>query len=266
MIHLISPENAHLYGEEIKGIHRARKAVFVDELRWNLSVVDGMEFDEYDDERTCNVVGFSVEGEVVMGMRFRPTDDRSMLVDHFSHVLPEDTRPINDSKTWELSRGFSLERGVRRHNLRRKAACMIAPLEIALQSGIDRCVGFTDVRMLSFCYGVGWNLELLGTPVPYDEGEAVAYEIEVSEANLARMRKMWGLPQPSYIDIQALGAGDATVHDAASRLLDVRPELGKFAPQPEEDVTPISAARSERPKEYYDSFATLDNSPVRKVS
>ncbi len=266
MIHLISPENCHLYGEEIKGIHRARKAVFVDELSWNLPVLDGMEFDEYDDERASNVVGFSSDGEVVMGLRFRPADDRSMLVDHFAHVLPADIRPINDGKTWELSRGFSVERGVRRHNLRRKAACMIAPLEIALNAGVDRCVGFTDVRMLSFCYGVGWKLKLLGPAVPYDEGDAVAYELEVSETALEKMRKMWGLPQPSFIEIHELRPGENSVHDAANRIMCTRPDLKKLASQPEAAPTPIAEAPSKRPAEYYGSFSTLDNSPVRRVS
>jgi len=266
LIHLISPENAHLYSEEIKGLHRARKAVFVDELSWKLPVLDGMEFDEYDDDRAGNVVGFSAEGEVVMGLRFRPADDRSMLLDHFAHVLPQDIRPLDDGKTWELSRGFSLERGVRRHNLRRKAACMIAPLEIALQSGIDRCVGFTDVRMLSFCYGVGWKLKLLGSAVPYEEGDAVAYELEVSETALAEMRRMWGLPQPAFVEINELQPGEMTVHDASLRLLGECPELQKLAAGPEPKPVDADSPRRSKPDDYYETFETLDNSPVRRVS
>jgi acyl homoserine lactone synthase len=257
LIHLISKKNLALYRDEITDLHRARAEVFVNQLGWDLRVRDGLEHDEYDDDRASNIVGFSVEHRVVMGLRFRPTDDRSMLVDHFSHVLPAGIRPINDDRTWELSRGFCIERGMRRHNLRRKAACMIAPLELAHAAGIDRCVGFTDVRMLSFCYGVGWKLTLLGSPMDYGQGEAVAYEVEVSQAALADMRQMWGLPKPSHVTIDKLLAGEPDVHAAAARLTEQSPDLQKIAAQPEAQALPVPAPLpTEEATEYYNSFGT----------
>jgi len=229
LIHLVTQANAHLYRDELRQLHAARKAVFVDELGWRLRTRDGLEYDEYDDDRAANMIGFAADGRVVMGLRFRPADDRSMLVDHFPHSLQPGTRPIDDGRTWELSRGFCVERGVKAHNLRRKAACMIAPLELALKAGMDRCVGFTDVRMLDFCYGVGWKLSLLGAPIHYGEGDAVAYEVEVSEAALADMRRTWGLPQPAFVEIASLAPGDADVHAAAARLLFENPALARLA-------------------------------------
>lgn len=229
MIHLVTQANAHLYRDELRQLYAARKAVFVDELGWQLRTRDGLEFDEYDDERAANMIGFSAAGTVVMGLRFRPADDRSMLVDHFPHGLLPGARPIDDGLTWELSRGFCIERGVKAHNLRRKAACMIAPLELALRAGMDRCVGFTDVRMLDFCYGVGWKLTLLGAPIHYGEGDAVAYEVEVSEAALADMRRTWGLPQPAFIEVDALRPDEANVHEAAARHVRENPALGRIA-------------------------------------
>jgi acyl homoserine lactone synthase len=189
-----------------------------------------------------------------MGLRFRPTEDRSMLVDHFSHALPAGTRAINDKYTWELSRGFCRERGVRRQDLRRKAACMIAPLEIAYQAGMNRCVGFTDVRMLNFCYGVGWKLSLLGSPVHYGEGDAVAYEVEVSRSALADMRNMWGLPEPAYVEISELGPGESTVHDAAQRLVLTHPELSKITASPIDGVDNSRSAMASKAEKYYSSF------------
>lgn len=250
MIHLISETNLHLYRDAVQDLHRARKRVFIDELGWKLPARGDMEFDEYDDSRARNIVGFSAEGDVVMGLRFRPADDRSMLVDHFSHVLPPGIRPIDDGRTWELSRGFCVERGVRRHHLRRKAACMIAPLEIAYEAGVDRCVGFTDVRMLNFCYGVGWKMNLLGSAVHYGEGDAVAYEVEVSRAALDHMRRMWGLPRPAYVEIDALLPGEPDVHAAAARLATRDPELVKIAAVPET----AAAASGSGADAYYRAF------------
>lgn len=236
-------------------MHRVRADVFVKQLGWDLRVTDGLEKDEYDDERASNMVGFSVDRRVVMGLRFRPADDRSMLVDHFSQVLPAGIRSIDDGRTWELTRGFCIERGMRRHNLRRKAACMIAPLELAYDAGIDRCVGFTDVRMLSFCYGVGWKLKLLGPAIHYGQGDAVAYEVEVSRAALDKMRQMWGLPQPSHVTIASLEEEDESVHGAAVRLAQENSELQKIAAQPEPGADARPAADAQ-PDEYYGKFGT----------
>src|SRR3546814_8878459 len=92
------------------------KSVFGDQLGWSLNISDGLEIDEYDDERAMYAIAFDVEGKVAISGRFRPADDRSMLVDHFAHVLPADIGPINNAKTWEVSRAFSIEYGQRHHN------------------------------------------------------------------------------------------------------------------------------------------------------
>lgn len=264
MLHLVSNENAFLYGDEIRDLHRTRAAVFVEQLGWDLTVRDGMERDEYDDARASNIIGFSADDRVVMGLRFRPTDDCSMLLDHFSHVLPAGIRPIDDERTWELSRGFCIERGVRRHNLRRKAACMIAPLELAYETGIDRCVGFTDIRMLSFCYGVGWKLKLLGSAVHYGQGEAVAYEVEVSRSAIEEMRQMWGIPKPSHVTIASLTADDRNVHHAAERLAQENSELAKIAAQPEPELSVTEGPAGTKAAKYYDEFETGSSSVGRR--
>ncbi|MCE7797101.1 autoinducer synthase [Sphingobium sufflavum] len=234
MLHLITGRNRHLYEPELDALHRARKAVFVDELGWQLTVRDGMERDEYDDERAMHLVGFDAAQDVAMSIRVRPADDRSMLVDHFSHHLPCGMRAVDDGRTWEVSRGFSRERGLKRAVLRRKAACMIAPLEMALEAGIDRYVGFTDVRLLGIYYHIGWKLDLLGDPQPYGEGDGVAYEAQVSSAIVRDIRQTWGLPAPAYRELD--GLGDApSVHAAAAALVGddpARAELMAPAPAP----------------------------------
>ncbi|MET0362227.1 MAG: acyl-homoserine-lactone synthase [Sphingobium sp.] len=214
MLHLITNDNRDLYAVELDALHRARKSVFIDELGWQLRVRDGMEHDEYDDERAMHIVGFDSADAVSASIRVRPADDRSMLVDHFSHHLPRGMRPVDDGRTWEVSRGFSRERGLKRAVLQRKAACMVAPLEIALEAGIDRYVGFTDVRLLGVYYHFGWKLDLLGDPMPYGEGDGVAYAAEVSSSIVRSIRQTWGLPAPAYVQVKGLD-GATTVHAAA---------------------------------------------------
>lgn len=229
MLHLISCNNSHLYSGELDALHRARKAVFVDELGWKLQVRDGMEHDEYDDERAMHIVGFDSAQDVAMSIRVRPADDRSMLVDHFSHHLPKGMRAVDDGRTWEVSRGFSRERGLKRAVLTRKAACMIAPLEMALDAGIDRYVGFTDVRLLGLYYHIGWKIDLLGDPMPYGEGDGVAYQAEVSNAIVRDIRQTWGLPAPACIELTDLG-GAASVHAAAEAIVRDDPARARLVP------------------------------------
>src|SRR3546814_20938347 len=88
-----------------------------DLLGWSLNISDGLEIDEYDDERAMYAIAFDVEGKVAISGRFRPADDRSMLVDHFAHVLPADIGPINKAKTLAVSRALSIENGQLHNNL-----------------------------------------------------------------------------------------------------------------------------------------------------
>lgn len=229
MLHLINDHNRALYSSELDDLHRARKAVFVDELGWKLRIRDGMEFDEYDDDRAMHIVGFDATGDVAMGIRIRPADDRSMLADHFTGFLYPGGRPFDDGRTWEVSRGFCRERGLRRTHMMRKAACMLSPLEIALKAGIDRYIGFTDIRMLPLYSHVGWKLNYLGEAMPYGEGDGVAYEAEVSSEVVRNIRQAWGLPEPAYVEIDDLGSA-ATVQDAAARIAESDPKRAELMP------------------------------------
>jgi len=242
VFHLITDHNRALYRGELERLHRARKAVFVDELGWGLRVRDGMEYDEYDDARAMHIIGFDTAGDVAMGIRVRPADDRSMLVDHFAHHLPAGLRPFDDGRTWEVSRGFCRERGIRKPHLMRKAACMIAPLEIALEAGVDRYVGFTDVRMLNLYYHIGWKLNLLGDPMPYGEGDGVAYEAEVSAQVVRQIRQTWGLPTPAHIRIDTLD-DTKTVHEAAARIAEADPLQHQLLAPPPAAPRPMAVLR-----------------------
>src|SRR3546814_18123050 len=101
VIHLVTAENRDAYKRELVNYHLVRKSVFVDQLGWSLNISDGLEIDEYDDERAMYAIAFDVEGKVAISGRFRPADDRSMLVDHFAHVLTADIGPINNANTWD---------------------------------------------------------------------------------------------------------------------------------------------------------------------
>lgn len=51
MIKIVTSENRALYKLELLEMHKQRKAVFVDELKWPLECDSGLEIDQYDDDR-----------------------------------------------------------------------------------------------------------------------------------------------------------------------------------------------------------------------
>lgn len=252
-MHLIDSGNAHIYERELEDLYRARKQIFADGFGWKLPLKNGLDIDQFDDERTRYVVGFDTQHNVVMSVRVRPTDDISLLGDLFAHSLPEGVRPINDGKSWEVTRGFCLEFGRKPWNLRRKAACMTAPFELMLDEGMDRLVGFTDVRMFNFLANMGWKLKVLGDAVTYGEGAGFAFEIEVTHEAIDAMRKQWDLPAPAYVYIDSLEDGQS-VHDAALAIAKER-EITDLLPR--EDLS-----RLRRPSRVVEGAAT----PRRKAS
>lgn len=239
MIHLIDAGNRHLYDRELEDLFRARKQIFADGFGWKLPLVNGLDIDQFDDEHTVYTVGFDMRGNVVMGIRFRPTDDMSLVGDLFAHSLPSGVRQIADGRTWEVTRGFCLEFGRKPWNLRRKAACMIAPFEAMLAAGRDRLIGFTDVRMLNFLLNMGWRMNVLDDAVAYGEGAGFAFDIEVSHAAAAELRDQWGLPEGAYVRLERLLPGE-DVHAAARRQATAR---GLEDLTPREDLSRLRRTR-----------------------
>ena len=246
MLHLVTRENRSLYERELDDLFRRRKAVFVDELGWQLSVTpDGREIDQYDDDRAIYGIGFDIDGRVSMAGRYRPTSDRSMLVDVFPNALADGPDGLNAPDVWEFSRGFCLETGGRAHNRRRRAMLMLTPLEVALARGVDSYVAFSEVRLLPLFISMGWRVKLLGDPVSYGEGEGIAYRVEVSEEAVREMRESYGLPAPAHIHLLPDPADTRSVHERARDIAERIPAYARMMPQP--DDRPYVAHAGTRP-------------------
>ena len=112
----LSFRNIHEYGELFTKYLEARKVIFLDRLRWHVSEVDGMEFDQYDNPN-CRWVILHEFGEVIGGVRLMPTTSQCgiysyMLRDAQNGILPDLPRdvlffeaPVEHS-VWEATRFF----------------------------------------------------------------------------------------------------------------------------------------------------------------
>lgn len=217
-MHLIDAGNRHLYETELHDLHLARAQVFVDGFGWDLPLTDGLDIDQFDDDRARHIVGFDTRENVVMSFRLRPADDKSLLGDVFANSLADDARPLTDGLTWEATRGFCVEFGKKPWNMKRKGACMAAPLELLHSLGMNRLVAFTDTRMFNWVTNMGWNFRIMGDSISYGEtGAGFALEVDIDTAAIATIRARWQLDGPGYVYIEQLKSRE-TVHDAARRL------------------------------------------------
>jgi len=69
---VLSFSNMHRFGDLWSTFMKARKAVFVDRLKWSLPVTDGIEFDQYDTPFARWVI-LHQYGEILGGVRLLPT-------------------------------------------------------------------------------------------------------------------------------------------------------------------------------------------------
>ncbi|MFV0514156.1 MAG: acyl-homoserine-lactone synthase [Jhaorihella sp.] len=79
----LSFTNMQDYGNLLVNYLRARRAVFIDRLGWQLPQTDGMEFDQYDTP-LCRWIIVHEYGEIMGGVRLLPTTAR---VGHYSYML-----------------------------------------------------------------------------------------------------------------------------------------------------------------------------------
>lgn len=215
MIHIVNASNRHLYARQIWEMFVERRKTFVERNGWDdLMVFDGAEVDDFDDERAVYLMALDDEGGLQGAVRFRPTDDKSILFDKYPHLIAPDQPELKGARTWEGTRVFTTEafRRSREPGQRGFFGLALAGREVALDHGASRAVGMMDIRLLErMTPAAPAEIKILGLPAEYAYGVMVATCVEVSAANNARTRESLAEPMRlSYEvtddDIDAFGS------------------------------------------------------------
>ena len=202
MIHIVHAGNRDLYARELDQLFRLRAKFFKEILGWSaLSVVDGKETDAYDDDRAIYLLALEPDGEISCSVRLRPTDDRSLLMDHFPHLVADAPERYTQADVWESCRYFASSRARGPEGARRREELRVAMVELAHARGISRIVAITDMVWLPPLVQNSWTTRLLGLPAPYDEGECIALEILCEDEALLRMRERYGAAHEVLLDL-----------------------------------------------------------------
>ena len=154
----------YLYGSELVRHPRLATSMFRDRadqfrtrLGWDVTVdATGAERDEYDRLNPLYVIWETAQGTHGGSMRFLPTSERTMVNDHFGHLIEG---PIKSPLIWECTR-FCLSRGAAPHVA---AALMLGGGEIMRNFGVKHFVGVFDARMVRIYRMIGASPEVLGS-------------------------------------------------------------------------------------------------------
>jgi acyl-homoserine lactone synthase len=189
MIHLIHMGNRHLYEGHLAAMHRQRRDHFIVERGWPLPERDGGEFDDFDDENACYLVGFSADDEVAVSVRFRPTAETSLIADAFPHLIAPTEQPVKGADMYEATRYCAAKAFRGDKGFSRRSQLHLAMLEVMLDRGAQRLIGFMDVEFIPYFRRFsGLRLRPLGMPAPYDQGMTLAFELGVTHQDLAHAR------------------------------------------------------------------------------
>jgi len=208
MIHMVTSENRHFYEDELKEMHELRRVHFVEERGWSkMTVRDGGEYDNSDDERSIYFLALDKDGHVAVSMRARPTDDHCILADVFPQLVEPESGDVSGSDIWEISRIFATKSNRLRTGIRRRNEVFLASMEAAVAAGVTRLVGMIDTFLLPQAQRFPWDLRPLGLPCAYPEGEVIGVGIPTNRGELANTRRELGVGGPIIVPTPAQNTG-----------------------------------------------------------
>jgi N-acyl-L-homoserine lactone synthetase len=164
MIDCVSiPTVHHFPGNLLAGQHSLRYREVVHKEKWSdIYVLDGMEFDQYDNLATEYYIARDEQGRVLGVTRSYPTTIPYMLSDVFTFLLS--AKLPSSPKILEASR-LVLDRSLLTREERWPVVdkLIVAYMERGLQRGIDAYVGFMLPKIWSSTFQrAGWDVQWLG--------------------------------------------------------------------------------------------------------
>lgn len=208
MVAIVTAADRPRFTSELDQMHRDRKRVFVDWLRWKVDVVDGVyEIDRFDNDDAVYLIE-SERGRHLASIRLLPTTKPHLMSEVFSSLCAEGVPRGPD--IWEFTR-FCISPDVSKEESRRlRDLIRTATVEYAHLNGISRYTCVTHLQFLSQLLAFGWDTEPLGLPQDIDGMAMGAIQFNITPKSLAQSRQRYGY-QDSVFQPGALPAGLANL-------------------------------------------------------
>lgn len=184
-------EPADQYAGILSDMHRIRSHVFHERLGWNVDVVDGQEYDQYDALDPTYIVVLSDGSQVLGCARLLVATGPTMLANTFPELLSKDSYRPHDGMV-ESSRfcvDTSIKEGRGRQLLHEATLSLFAGIvEWCLLNGYTEIATATDVRFERILRRAGWPMDRLGTPRQINETLSVAGVLPANRASFDQLR------------------------------------------------------------------------------
>lgn len=162
----------------LRAMFAARKAVFVDLLRWDLPVLAGQyEMDQFDDEHARYLI-LSDNGEHLASARLLPTTRQGILSGLYPMLCAGPLPCAPD--TFEITR-FCLDRSLNARERREVRDALVHALaSYAIDAGISRYCAVAELGWFRQIERFGWSCRALGAPVRTAREELIGLEIDIT--------------------------------------------------------------------------------------
>jgi acyl-homoserine lactone synthase len=192
MIHLVTPENEHLYRNEMDEAYLLRHKVFVEEMGWHdLAKPDGREIDRFDTKHAVHML-YIERGKVLGYQRFLPTT-RPHLLSEITPELCDVERPVG-AHIWEISRHCVMpgQRFGGRFACAIALSMGIAMVEWGLECGISKFIIEIEPTGLLPLVQCHFRPSPLGLPRKIGGKDFIALTLTYDGRTLQRLREMRG--------------------------------------------------------------------------
>lgn len=196
MIHIVTAENRRHYHHALMEMHRQRKQVFIDQLKWRLHESAGIEIDAYDCPEAVYLIEAAAPRAPVTGSaRLLPTDRPHLLGDHFRFLC--DSAPPAGADVWEVTRfcpAPDTAPGQPRHDLLGRMIAAI--METALIFGIERVTFVANAGLTPLAAKAGWDAQPLGGARRVGRDRLTAFVAAIDQRGLKRVRERNDIKTP----------------------------------------------------------------------
>ncbi len=196
MIHIVTAENRRHYHHALMEMHRQRKQVFIDQLKWRLDESAGIEIDAYDCPEAIYLIEAAAPRAPVTGSaRLLPTDRPHLLGDHFRFLC--DSAPPAGADVWEATRfcpAPDTAPGQPRHDLLGRMIAAI--METALIFGIERVTFVASAGLTPLAAKAGWDAQPLGGARRVGRDRLTAFVAAIDQRGLKRVRELNDIKTP----------------------------------------------------------------------
>lgn len=196
MIHIITEDNRHLFRHALMEMHRHRKSVFIDRMRWGLEAPQGLEIDQFDAADAVYLVETAAhDGAVTGSVRLLPTARAHLMSEVFSHLCV--TGVPRGARIWEVSRfcpAPQIAKGAPRQAL---LARMIAGImETGLLFGMERVTFVAGAALAPLAMAIGWDAAPLGPTMRMGRERVRAITAAITPEGLNAVRARNSLTGP----------------------------------------------------------------------